>query len=311
MKANKDLKSLFIFKDIYNMIGNTPLLDLGIFLNGKRGVELYAKAEWYNPGGSVKDRPAREIILTAEREGLLRPGKRLLDATSGNMGIAYTLLARRRGYDVTLCLPSNASPERIRLLKIFGAELILTDPLEGIDGAILKARELFEKEGELYFYADQYSNPANYLAHYRTTGPEIWEGTAGRVTHFVAGLGTGGTMMGVGRYLKEKNPAIKLIGVQPDSALHGIEGLKHMQSAFKPAIYDESLLDEVIYVSTEEAYYFVKALLKRLGYFVGVSSGAALAGALKVALGLKEGVVVTLFPDSGHKYLSERFWDEL
>jgi cysteine synthase B len=311
MKINKGQKSLFVFKDIYNMIGNTPLLELGIFLNGKKGVELYAKAEWYNPGGSVKDRPAREIILTAEKEGLLKPGKRLLDATSGNMGIAYTLLARSRGYSVTLCLPSNASPERIRLLKIFGAELILTDPLEAIDGAILKARELFEKEGDLYFYADQYSNPANYFAHYKTTGPEIWKGTSQRVTHFVAGLGTGGTMMGVGRYLKEKNPAIKLIGVQPDSALHGIEGLKHMPSALKPAIYDESLLDEVIYVSTEEAYHFVKLLLEKLGLFVGVSSGAALAGALKVALSLKEGVVVTLFPDSGHKYLSERFWDEL
>ncbi len=310
MKHNNFYKNLFIFKDIYNMIGNTPLLDLGIFLEGKIGVELYAKAEWYNPGGSVKDRPAREIILSAEREGLLKPGKRLLDATSGNMGIAYTLLAKRRGYEVTLCLPSNASPERIRLLKIFGAELILTDPLEGIDGAIFKARELYAENGELYFYADQYSNPANYLAHYKTTGPEIWEGTEGRVTHFVAGLGTGGTMMGVGRYLKEKNPEIKLIGVQPDSSLHGIEGLKHMQSALKPAIYDESLLDEVIYISTEEAYTFAKALLEKLGYFVGISSGAALAGALKVALSLKEGVVVTLFPDSGHKYLSERFWNE-
>ncbi|BAU22614.1 cysteine synthase [Caldimicrobium thiodismutans] len=311
MREDQSFKNLFIFKDIYNMIGNTPLIDLGIFLKGNKGVKLYAKAEWYNPGGSVKDRPAREIILSAEREELLKPGKRLLDATSGNMGIAYTLLARQRGYGVTLCLPSNASPERIKLLKIFGAELILTDPLEGIDGAILKARELYEREAELYYYADQYSNPANYLAHYKTTGPEIWEGTSGRITHFVAGLGTGGTMMGVGRYLKEKNPEIKLVGIQPDSPLHGIEGLKHMPSALKPAIYDESILDEVIFVKTEEAYFFVKALLERLSLFVGISSGAALAGALKIASSLKEGVIVTLFPDSGHKYLSERFWHEL
>lgn len=295
--------------DIFEMVGNTPLLDLSE-LNGRDSkVKLFAKAEWFNPGGSIKDRPAREIILSAEREGKLYPGKRILDATSGNMGIAYTLLGRARGYEVTLCLPENASPERKRLLKIFGAELILTDPLEGIDGAILKARELYEAHPKKYFYADQYSNPANFMAHYKTTGPEIWEQTEGRVTHFVAGLGTSGTMMGTGTFLKERNPEIRLIGVQPDQALHGIEGLKHMASALRPAIYREELLDEILFVETEEAYQMVKLLLQKWGLFVGVSSGAALFAALKVAKNLKEGVIVTIFPDSGHKYLSEAFWE--
>lgn len=299
-----------VFKSIFELIGNTPLIDLTSLLGESSEVRILAKAEWYNPGGSIKDRPAKEIILEAEKAGKLTPEKRILDATSGNMGIAYTLLGRSRGYRVTLCIPDNASAERKKLLKIFGAELIITDPLEGIDGAIEKARELYAKEPEKYFYADQYSNPANYLAHYKTTGPEIWDQTQGEITHFVAGLGTSGTMMGVGRFLKEKNPEIKLIGIQPNSPLHGIEGLKHMDSALRPAIYQEDLLDEILFISTEEAYAMVKKVLNLKGLFLGVSSGAALAGALKVAKTLKCGTIVTIFPDSGHKYLSESFWEE-
>jgi cysteine synthase B len=299
-----------IHKDIFTLVGNTPLIDLSDLVEGNGRVKLYAKAESFNPGGSVKDRPGLEIILSAKEKGLLTPEKKLLDATSGNMGIAYTLFALGFGFKVTLCVPANASPERIRLLKILGAELIITDPLAGIDGAIEKAKELYEKTPELYYYADQYSNPANILAHYKTTGPEIWEQTAYSITHFVAGLGTSGTMMGVGRFLKEKNKEIKLIGVQPDSSLHGIEGLKHMKTAIRPKIYDESLLDEIYFVSTEEAYAMTLKLLKQKRLFVGVSSGAALAVALKVAKSIKEGVVVTLFPDGGFKYMSERFWEE-
>jgi cysteine synthase B len=299
-----------IYKDIFTLVGNTPLIDLSDLVEGNGRVKLYAKAESFNPGGSVKDRPGLEIILSAKEKRLLTPEKKLLDATSGNMGIAYTLFALGLGFEVTLCVPANASPERIRLLKILGAELIITDPLAGIDGAIEKARELYEKTPELYYYADQYSNPANILAHYKTTGPEIWEQTAYSITHFVAGLGTSGTMMGVGRFLKEKNKEIKLIGVQPDSSLHGIEGLKHMKTAIRPKIYDESLLDEIYFVSTEEAYAMTLKLLKQKRLFVGVSSGAALAVALKVAKSIKEGVVVTLFPDGGFKYMSERFWEE-
>lgn len=299
-----------IHKDIFTLVGNTPLIDLSDLVEGNGRVKLYAKVESFNPGGSVKDRPGLEIILSAKEKGLLTPEKKLLDATSGNMGIAYTLFALSLGFKVTLCVPANASPERIRLLKILGAELIITDPLAGIDGAIEKARELYEKTPELYYYADQYSNPANILAHYKTTGPEIWEQTAYSITHFVAGLGTSGTMMGVGRFLKEKKKEIKLIGVQPDSSLHGIEGLKHMKTALRPKIYDESLLDEIYFVSTEEAYAMTLKLLKQKRLFVGVSSGAALAVALRVARSIKEGVVVTLFPDGGFKYMSERFWEE-
>jgi cysteine synthase B len=299
-----------IHKDIFTLVGNTPLIDLSDLVERNGRVKLYAKVESFNPGGSVKDRPGLEIILSAKEKRLLTPEKKLLDATSGNMGIAYTLFALGLGFKVTLCVPANASPERIRLLKILGAELIITDPLAGIDGAIEKARELYEKTPELYYYADQYSNPANILAHYKTTGPEIWEQTAYSITHFVAGLGTSGTMMGVGRFLKEKNKEIKLIGVQPDSSLHGIEGLKHMKTAIRPKIYDESLLDEIYFVSTEEAYAMTLKLLKQKRLFVGVSSGAALAVALKVAKSIKEGVVVTLFPDGGFKYMSERFWEE-
>jgi cysteine synthase B len=297
-------------KDLFELIGHTPLIRFRRITAPLAPVEIYAKAEWYNPGGSVKDRPAREIILTAEREGRLRPGKVILDATSGNMGIAYAMLGAARGYPVTLCIPANASPERLRILRAYGAELILTDPLEGTDGAILEARRRYEADPERYFYADQYNNPANWKAHYRTTGPEIWAQTEGRITHFVAGLGTSGTMMGVGRYLKEQNPEIRLIGVQPDGPFHGLEGLKHMETAIRPGIYDPELLDELLTVSTEEAYAMARRLAREEGLFVGISAGAAMAAALKVAARLREGVVVTLFPDAGYKYLSEPFWFE-
>jgi len=299
-----------IHKDIFSMVGWTPLIDLSDLVGGSGKVKLYAKAEWFNPGGSVKDRPGREIVLNAVEKGYLTSEKKLLDATSGNMGIAYTLFALALGYKTTLCVPSNASPERIKLLRILGAELILTDPLAGIDGAIEKAQTLYEQAPEMYYYANQYTNELNLLAHYKTTGPEIWEQTKGRITHFVSGLGTSGTMMGVGKFLKEKNKEIKLIGVQPDSPLHGIEGLKHMASAIRPKIFSESLLDDQLFVSTEEAYAMTKFLLRKKRLFVGVSSGAALTAALKLAKNLKEGVVVTLFPDSGYKYLSETFWEE-
>ncbi|MCS7351463.1 MAG: cysteine synthase family protein [Thermoflexus sp.] len=299
-----------VAKDVFELIGNTPLLRFRKLVAPFAPVEIYAKAEWYNPGGSVKDRPAREIILTAEREGRLHPGKIILDATSGNMGIAYAMLGAARGYRVTLCIPANASPERLRILRAYGAELILTDPLEGTDGAILEARRRYEADPKRYFYADQYNNPANWKAHYRTTGPEIWEQTEGRITHFVAGLGTSGTMMGVGRYLKERNPAIRLIGVQPDGPFHGLEGLKHMETAIQPGIYDPGLLDEILTISTEEAYAAARRLAREEGVFVGISSGAAMAAALKVAARLREGMVVTIFPDAGYKYLSENFWFE-
>ncbi|SNB60907.1 PLP-dependent cysteine synthase family protein [Thermoflexus hugenholtzii] len=297
-------------KDLFELIGHTPLIRFRRITAPFAPVEIYAKAEWYNPGGSVKDRPAREIILTAEREGRLRPGKVILDATSGNMGIAYAMLGAARGYPVTLCIPANASPERLRILRAYGAELILTDPLEGTDGAILEARRRYEADPERYFYADQYNNPANWKAHYRTTGPEIWAQTEGRITHFVAGLGTSGTMMGVGRYLKEQNPEIRLIGVQPDGPFHGLEGLKHMETAIRPGIYEPELLDEILTVSTEEAYAMARRLAREEGLFVGISAGAAMAAALQVAARLREGVVVTLFPDAGYKYLSESFWFE-
>lgn len=297
-------------KDVFELIGNTPLLRFRKLTTSFAPVEIYAKAEWYNPGGSVKDRPAREIILTAEREGQLHLGKVILDATSGNMGIAYAMLGAARGYRVTLCIPANASPERLRILRAYGAELILTDPLEGTDGAILEARRRYEADPERYFYADQYNNPANWRAHYRTTGPEIWEQTEGRITHFVAGLGTSGTMMGVGRYLKERSPAIRLIGVQPDGPFHGLEGLKHMATAIRPGIYDPELLDEIVTVSTEEAYAMARRLAREEGIFVGISAGAAMAAAMKIAAHLREGVVVTVFPDAGYKYLSESFWFE-
>jgi len=298
---------------VVGRIGRTPLLRLQRVVADFPQVEFHAKAEWFNPGGSVKDRPALSMILEGERSGQLAPGKILLDATSGNTGIAYAMIGAARGYRVRLCLPANASAERKRILRAYGAELLLTDPAEGSDGAIRKARELFAREPERYFYPDQYNNPANWQAHYRGTAEEIWEQTAGRITHFVAGLGTSGTFVGCARRLKELKPKIRCISLQPDGPFHGLEGLKHMATAIVPGIYDPALADEDLPVATEDAYRMVKRLAREEGLLVGVSSGAALWASLEVARRLppaENAVFVMIFPDSGDKYLSERFWDE-
>lgn len=296
---------------ILRRVGKTPLLRLERIARHLPGVKIYAKAEWANPGGSVKDRAALAMVLDGKRRGLLREGKVLLDATSGNTGIAYAMIGAVLGFPVRLTLPSNASPERKRMLRAFGVDVVYTDPLAGSDGAIRAAREMAAAEPERYFYPDQYANPENPAAHARTTGPEILEETGGRVTHFVAGLGTTGTFMGATRFLRGNAPGVRAISVQPDSPLNGLEGLKHMGSALRPEIYDASLADENLEVSTEEAYEMVKRLAREEGYLVGVSAGAAAAAALRLAEREKRGVFVTVFPDGGSKYLSERFWDEM
>ena len=291
-------------------IGNTPLLKLGRIAEHCAPVEVYVKAEWFNPGGSVKDRPALSMVLEGERSGKLRPGKVVIDATSGNTGIAYAMIGACRGYRVTICLPENASPERKRILKAYGAELILTDPALSTDGSIQKAREIVRSDPERYFYPDQYNNPANWKAHYENTAPEIIRQTDGRLTHFVAGLGTSGTFVGTGRRLREFNPSIRLISFQPDAGFHGLEGLKHMASAIVPGIYDPQLADENLWVSTEEAYTMVRRLAREEGLLVGISSGAALVACCQLAQRLSQGTIVTVFADSGDKYLSEKFWEE-
>jgi cysteine synthase B len=295
---------------ILDQIGNTPLLPLRRVPGVPAGVEIYGKAEYFNPGGSVKDRPALNMILDGERTGKLTPGKIILDSTSGNTGIAYAMIGAAKGYKVRLCLPQNASLERKRILRAYGAEVILTDPGEGSDGAIRKCRELYFANPEQYFYPDQYNNPANWLAHYEGTGREIWRQTEGRITHFVTGLGTSGTFMGVGRRLREYSPAVRLIAMQPSTGFHGLEGLKHMETAIVPGIYDASLADEGVTVETEEAYEMVKLLAREEGLLVGISSGANVVAARKVASRLERGVVVTVFCDSADKYLSEHFWEE-
>ncbi len=294
-----------------DLVGNTPLIRLRhITAHLPETVEVYAKAEWFNPSGSVKDRPALNIIRAAEESGRLTPDKTLLDSTSGNMGIAYATLARSLGYKVQLVIPANASPERLGILKAFGVEFTLSSPLDGSDGAIREARALAAAHPDEFFYANQYNNPANWQAHYFSTGPEIIDQTEGRVTHFVAGLGTSGTLIGTGRALKEFNPAIMLVSFQPDSPFHGLEGLKHMPTAIKPGIYDETLADEDVAVTTEDAHAMTRRLAAEEGLFVGISAGAAAFAALRVAEQLESGVVVTLFPDAGYKYVSERFWSE-
>lgn len=297
-----------VASSVLDLIGRTPLVRLRSFERETPGVELYAKAEWKNPGGSVKDRPAARMILDGEASGALRPGLTIVDATSGNTGIAYAMVGAARGYKVRLCLPDNASPERKKILQAFGAELVLTNPLEGTDGAIREVRRMVAEAPDQYFYPDQYSNNSNWRAHFEGTGPEIIEQTGGRVTHFIAGLGTSGTFMGTSRALKKFNPGIKVISFQPDSPFHGLEGLKHMATAMVPAIYDAELADEDIRVSTEDAHRFVRRLARQEGLLVGISSGAALAGALQVARGLEQGVIVTVFPDGADKYLTESFW---
>lgn len=288
-------------------VGNTPLLHLrklSSYLNER--VKIFAKAEWFNPGGSVKDRPALNIIRTAISDGLLSNGKHILDSTSGNMGIAYATFGAALGIPVTLALPENASPERIAILRALGAELILTDPLEGSDGSIRLVRDLANKHPEKYFYANQYDNPANWQAHFQTTGPEIVQQTGGSITHFVAGLGTSGTLTGVSSYLRHYNPEIQIIAGQPDSPFHGLEGLKHFPTSIRPEIYDSTLPDRIEEVPTEDAYAMVRRLAREEGLFVGISSGAAAVAALKTAEKIDDGVVVTVFPDAGYKYLSDK-----
>jgi cysteine synthase B len=310
LTALSSLNRLAVQTDLFDLVGHTPLIPLRSVYAPRPGVDVYAKAEWFNPSGSVKDRPAREIILAAEHSGDLRQGVTLLDATSGNMGIAYATLCAARGYRVELTIPANASPERIAILRALGAQLILTDPMDGTDGAQQEARRRYAADPDHYFYADQYNNPANWQAHYRGTGVEVWEQTGGRVTHFVAGLGTSGTLMGTGRRLRELNPAVSLISIQPDSPLHGLEGLKHMPTAIRPGIYDETLADENVEVATEDAFAMARRLAREEGLFVGVSAAAAVVAAGRVASTLDEGVIVAVLPDSGLKYVSERFWKD-
>lgn len=291
-------------------VGRTPLLRMSGIDSSLDSVELYGKAEWLNPSGSVKDRAATFIVDEAERSGRLRPGGIILDATSGNTGISYAMIGAARGYGVRLCIPGNASDERKKILRACGADLVITDPLEGGDGAVREAIRIHASDPDRFFYADQYNNPMNWRAHYETTGPEILEQTEGVVTHFVAGIGTSGTLVGTGRYLREHDPTIRVVAVQPDSPMNGLEGMKHLATSKAPGIYDPGLADEVIEVPTEEAYEMVRLAALREGILVGPSSGANLVAALRVAKGIEKGVVVTILCDSGLRYLSESFWNE-
>jgi len=299
--------------DIEGQIGNTALLGFRRITRHLPGdIRIFAKAEWQNPGGSVKDRAAARIIRTAEDDGRLAPGKIIMDSTSGNTGIAYAMIAAAKGYRVKLFLPANVSPERIAILRAYDVDLAFTDPLEGSDGALKAARELAAKEPQSYFYADQYNNPANWQAHYHSTGGEIWEQTEGQVTHFAAGLGTSGTLMGAGRRLKQCNPAVEIVSIEPDSPFHGLEGLKHMQTAIQPGIYDPDFADRRLGIRTETAHAMARRLAREEGYLVGISAAAAMVGCLDIAEELaRQGhpaTIVTLFPDNAYKYLSEAFW---
>ncbi|HUK30119.1 MAG TPA: cysteine synthase family protein [Candidatus Acidoferrum sp.] len=298
---------------LLDCIGRTPLIRLTHVAPEFSNIEFYAKAEWFNPGGSVKDRAALAMIREGERSGTLRSGKTILDATSGNTGIAYAMIGAAKRYPVTLCLPESASHERKRILRAFGAELLFTPADEGSDGAIRLAQKLYAADPARYFYADQYSNPANWRAHYETTAAEIWEQTRGRITHFCAGLGTTGTFTGITRRLKELNPQIRCTSLQPDSGFHGLEGWKHMASAIVPRIWDPSLADDNLFIRTEDAYRTLKLLARVEGLLVSPSSAGAFAGCLAVAMQIPRGeraVIVTVFPDSADKYLSERFWED-
>jgi cysteine synthase B len=297
---------------LLDRIGNTPLVRFERIAAHLPGVQILGKAEWTNPGGSVKDRPAAAIVLDAIAREQLCPGRRLLDATSGNTGIAYAMLGAALAFPVTLCMPSNVSPERKRILQAYGAEVVWTDPNDSSDGAIRKAREL--AQDSQYFYADQYSNDNNWRAHYAGTGPEIWEQTEGRITHFVAGLGTTGTFVGTSRRLKEFNPAIECIAMQPDSPFHGLEGMKYLPTSIVPAIYDPTVASRNVEVETEAAYAMAKRLARTEGLLVGISAAAATVASLRLAEELavqgREAVIVTVLPDAADKYLSERFWEE-
>lgn len=305
--ATSPRTTLPVSSSVLGQIGNTPLLDLSAFaheLGVSDRVGVYAKAEWLNPGGSVKARAALRIVEEAERTGQLAPGKVLIDSSSGNTGIAFALIGAVKGYDVHLVMPANVSQERKALVKAYGAELIESDPLEGSDGAITLVRRLVAEAPERYFYANQYNNPANWMAHFETTGPEIWQQTQGQVTHFVAGMGTTGTFMGVGRYLKQRNQAVQLVALQPEDELSVIEGLKHLPTAIVPGIYDEKVPDRQLGVDAEETWEMTRKLSHDAGLFVGLSAGAAMVGAIKVACELDHGTVVTLLPDDGSKYVS-------
>lgn len=295
-------------------IGNTPLIHLPRISTEFPGVEIYAKGEYFNPGGSVKDRPALNMILEGERSGALTPDKVILDATSGNTGIAYAMVSAAKGYKVKLCLPLNASPERKRILKAYGAELLLTDPTEGSDGAIRRCRQIYAESPEAYFYPDQYNNNANWQAHYNTTAIEILQQSNNKVTHFVAGMGTSGTFMGTSRRLRQELPAVKCVSMQPSVGFHGLEGLKHMPAAIVPGIYDPSFADENIWVETEDAYRMVRRLAESEGLLVGISSGGNVVAAAKLAQRLvsngESGLIVTILCDAADKYLSEHFWDD-
>ncbi len=296
--------------NVADLVGNTPLLELPSISREVPGVSIFGKAEWRNPGGSVKDRPALWMIRDGERSGALTPEKTILDATSGNTGIAYAWIGASLGYKVKLCMPKNASEERKKILRAYGVDFVLTDPGEGSDGAIREARKLYAEDPERYFYPDQYSNPANPRAHYESTAPEIWEQTNGEVTHFVAGLGTSGTFVGTATRLKEFNPDIQVISFEPDSPFHGLEGMKHMESAIVPAIYDPSIANENRRTATEDAYAMVKRVAREEGVLVGISAGAAIATALQVAREIESGTIVTILCDGADKYLSESFWEE-
>jgi cysteine synthase B len=298
-------------QDLWSTIGNTPLIRFQRLTEDlPETVEIYGKAEWFNPGGSVKDRPAAAILSRALSHGLLKDDQVFLDSTSGNMGIAYATLGASLGVRVHIAIPSNAGPERLTILRTLGAELTLTDPLEGSEGARVVAAEMAAENPSLYYFANQYSNPANWQAHYTTTGPEILSQTSGRVTHFVAGLGTTGTLMGTGRYLRETLPDIRLVAVQPDGPMHGLEGLKHLPTSNVPEIYEPTLPDETVRVKTEEAYEMARRLGKEEGLFVGISAAAAVVAALNQAKRIEIGVIVVLLPDSGIKYLHQPVWDD-
>lgn len=299
--------------DLIGQIGNTPLLRLDRLARAhdiSPEVEIHAKAEWFNPGGSVKDRAALSMILDGERRGLLRPGKTILDASSGNTGIAYAMIGSALGYSVEICLPAGASEERKRLLKLYGAKIIETPAALGTDGAIAEARKRYAAAPDRYFYPDQYNNPANWQAHFFGTGPEIWRQTNGRITHFVAVVGTSGTFMGTARRLRQFNPDIKIVEVQPAAAFHGLEGMKHMPTAIVPGIYDPRLADEHMTVETEDAQEITRELARYEGILAGPSGGAGVRAALRVAEKLQSGVIVTVLPDGGNRYLGDSFWDE-
>lgn len=316
--VEKPVNSVALGSGILDRIGNTPLVRLERVTAHLPGIQILGKAEWANPGGSVKDRAASAIVLDALERGFLKNHRHLLDATSGNTGIAYAMLGAALGFPVTLCMPTNVSLERKRILAAYGANILWTDPADGTDGAIRKARELAAQEPDRYYYADQYSNNNNWRAHYRTTANEIWKQTEGRVTHFIAGLGTSGTFVGTTRRLKELNPAIQCISLEPDSPFNGLEGLKHMATALVPQIYDPTLADASIEMSTETSYVMARRLAREEGLLVGVSAAAAVAGALQIAEKIaasrtatdNDAVIVTVLCDSADKYLSERFWEE-